>query len=282
LYLLFADESGTHGGSHALVIGGLTVHEQDAQSLQRALDTCVQQHFSIGQVEEYELHAAEIRNAKKPKAGSKAVPSPWAFVDRRKRLAVLDAAYKTLCSYQPVNQELPIALFGVVVDRNFHPEWTTFERERFAYEVLLNKFDVMLKRIRSNSALDNRGLVIHDRRVVAERDIQDWTKEWRKAAGTVGQLRNLADVPLFADSRASRLIQAADLVSYALYRHYDPDRQGVDYAENIWSAFDSDGDNLHGAVHFTPYFVGGTCGCRPCLGRPAKSRVGWRQRALPD
>ena len=46
--------------------------------------------------------------------------------------------------------------------------------------------------------------------------------EWQHAAGVLPQLRNLADVPLFADSRASRLLQAADLVSYALYRHYDP------------------------------------------------------------
>ena len=97
----------------------------------------------------------------------------------------------------------------------FTPDWSVFERERFAYEVLPNKFDVMLKRIRSRSESHDRGLVIHDRRVVAERDIQDWTREWQKAAGSIGQLRNLADVPLFADSRASRLIQAADLVSYA-------------------------------------------------------------------
>lgn len=267
MYLLFADESGTHGGSHALVIGGIAVHEQDSQSLQRALDNCVQRHLGSLQVDHYELHAAEMRNAKKPKNGSRAIPSPWSFIERTRRLAVLDSTYEVLNSYEPVNPSLPVALFGVVIDRNFHSEWTVFERERFAYEVLLNKFDVMLKRVRSQTGLDNRGLVIHDRRVVAERDIQDWTKEWQKAAGSVGQLRNLADVPLFADSRATRLVQAADLVSYALYRHYDLSRQGVDYAERIWNSFDSDGNALHGAVHFTPSFAGGTCGCRPCLGR---------------
>jgi len=130
--------------------------------------------------------------------------------------------------------------------------------------VLLNKFDVMLKRLRSEERSDNRGLVIHDRRVVAERDIQDWTRGWQKAAGSVGQLRNLAGVPLFADSRASRLIQAADLICYALYRHYDPQRRGVDYAERIWRNFDAGQHVLHGCVHFTPQFVGGGCDCRPC------------------
>lgn len=85
----------------------------------------------------------------------------------------------------------------MVVDKRFHSEWSVFERERFAYEVLLNKFDLMLKRIRSQERGNNQGLVIHDRRVVAERDIQDWTRGWQKAAGSIGQLRNLADVPLF-------------------------------------------------------------------------------------
>jgi len=57
VYLLFADESGTHGGSHALVIGGLAVHEQDVQALQRALDRCVAQPLKLGDVDDYELHA---------------------------------------------------------------------------------------------------------------------------------------------------------------------------------------------------------------------------------
>jgi len=267
VYLLFADESGTHGGSHAFVVGGLAVHEQDAQSLQRALNRCVERGLRSSQVDEYELHAVELRNPKKPREGSRTVPSPWAFVDRERRLGTLDSAYEVLSSFRSASPSCPVALFGVVVDRNFHAEWTVIERERFAYEVLLNKFDVMLKRIRTNTGSDNRGLVIHDRRVVAERDIQEWTREWQKAAGSVGQLRNLADVPLFADSRASRLIQVADLVSYALYRHYDPDRKGVDYVDKIWTQFDSDSGSTHGVIHFTPSFAAGVCGCRPCGGR---------------
>jgi hypothetical protein len=87
------------------------------------------------------------------------------------------------------------------------------------------------------------------------------------AAGNIGQIRNLAAVPVFADSLATRLIQAADLVSYALYRHNDPGRNRSDYVEKIWDAFDADGDNMHGAVHYTPSFAGGSCHCRPCSGR---------------
>lgn len=268
MYLLFADESGTHGSSHAFVLGGLAVHEQDMQALQRALNRCVEDGLGIAQVGDHELHATEIRNAKKPREGGKTqVPSPWAFVPRASRLRILDSAYSILASFGPANPQLPVSLFGVVLDRKFHSEWSVFERERFAYEVMLNKFDVMLKRVRTRDSLDNRGLVIHDRRSVAERDIQDWTRDWQKAAGTLGQLRNLADVPLFADSRASRVLQAADLVSYTLYRHYDPNRIGDDYAEAIWDRFDTADGLLHGCVHYTPSFVLGGCECRPCCDR---------------
>ena len=86
-------------------------------------------------------------------------------------------------------------------------------------------FDVMLRRQRQNAHTANRGLMICDRRVVPEREIQEWTREWQKAVATIGQLRNMADVPLFADSRVSRFIQPANLVSDALYRHYDAGRK---------------------------------------------------------
>jgi hypothetical protein len=89
VYLLFADESGTHGSSHALC---------------------------------------------------------------------LDEAYRRIATFKPYDQNLPVALFGVVLDRNFHSSWSVIERERFAYEVMLNKFDVMLKRLRSAGTSLNRDL----------------------------------------------------------------------------------------------------------------------------
>jgi len=77
----------------------------------------------------------------------------------------------------------------------------------------------------------------------------------------------MADVPLFADSRASRLIQAADLVSYALYRHYDPARQNMDYIATLWDRFDTAAGAMHGCVHYTPSYGAGSCQCKPCQGR---------------
>lgn len=268
MYLLFVDESGTHAGTHPFVLGGLAVHEDDTVKMQKELDQLVVDHLAVipPNLDEFEIHAGEMRNAKKAlKAGQR--PSIWAGYDRSLRLSLLEAAYDLVHNFTPSDPRLPHALFGVVIDSKFRPDWKSVERERFAYEVLLNKFDVMLKRRRVKENLPNRGLVIHDRRVVAERDIQQWTAEWRIAAGTVGQIRNLADVPLFTDSRATRLLQVADIVSYALYRRYNANTMDSAYLDRVWPIFDTVDGVVHGCVHYTPSFGSGACECVPCRDR---------------
>ncbi len=269
MYLLFVDESGTHPGPHPFVLGGVAIHEDDATRLQRSVDSLVVKH--LGRIppnlDEYEIHASEMRNAKKPKVDTGQKVSIWANVPRATRLAILSEAYDELCNFQSLNSDLPLVLFSVAVERNFHPDWSPFERERWAYEVLLGKFDVMLKTLRNQKQLPNRGLVIHDRRVVAERDIQSWVAQWRETAERIGQLQNLADVPLFGDSRATRLLQMADLVSYAVFRNYNTQSSSDIEFNKIWPAFHTEGTTTHGCVHFTPSFGQGSCPCVPCTQR---------------
>jgi hypothetical protein len=267
MYLLFVDESGTHPGPHPFVLGGIAVHEDDAARLQKELDELV--IARLGRVppnlDEYEIHASEMRNAKKPSEALKRT-SIWANVPRATRLAIIDDVYSKLVDFKPASSHLPVVLFGVAVERNFHSQWSPIERERWAYEVLLSKFDVMLKTLKGRGK-PNRGLVVHDRRVVAERDIQSWVASWRSTAERIGQLRNLADVPLFGDSRATRLLQAADLVSYAVFRRYNRAAPSSAAFEAIWPSFHSEGEVVHGAVHYTPGFGQGSCDCAPCAQR---------------
>lgn len=49
---------------------------------------------------------------------------------------------------------------------------------------------------------------------------------------------------MFLDSKASRLIQLADLVAFALYRHHEAGDSR--YFEIIESCFDSEGGVIHG------------------------------------
>lgn len=244
----------------------MAIHEDDAARMQKELDALIIKYLERVplNLDEYELHASEMRNAKKPdptKGPQKT--SIWANVDRATRAALLRASYELLTKFKPSNPSLPVVLFSVAVDRRFHSTWNDLERERWAYEVLLGKFDDMLKTLRRRQ-LANRGLVIHDRRVVAEQDIQNWTAAWRATAERISQLQNLADVPLFADSRATRLLQVADIVSFAVFRFYNPLTQDASSFNTIWPMFHGEGGITHGCVHFTPSYGQGSCDCAPC------------------
>jgi hypothetical protein len=157
---------------------------------------------------------------------------------------------------------MPLVAFGVVVDRSFRSGWSQERRERWAYEVLSHKFDALLAR----SPDRREGLVIHDRRR-AEPTIQAWVARWRSHGASFGALRHHAEVPLFADSRASRLLQAADLVSYALFREHQNPLPAEAGANAIWPLYDAVGERLHGHVHYSRDYATGDCRCSACLPR---------------
>ncbi len=77
-----------------------------------------------------------------------------------------------------------------------------------------------------------------------ETAIQGLARDFRTIGHTWGVLRNLAEVPLFIDSKASRLTQLADLVAYAIFRKYEfGDNSFFSMIEN---RFDKSGGITHG------------------------------------
>lgn len=59
-----------------------------------------------------------------------------------------------------------------------------------------------------------------------------------------GKTKNYAEVPVFLDSKATRLIQLADMVAFALFRH--DEHQDSRWFELIKHCFDSEGAVQHG------------------------------------
>jgi Protein of unknown function (DUF3800) len=60
----------------------------------------------------------------------------------------------------------------------------------------------------------------------------------------IGLLTSLIKVPLFLDSKASRLIQLADLIAYAVFRHFE--KGDNRFFPIIEPRFDSEGGVVHG------------------------------------
>lgn len=279
MYLLFLDESGVHGGAPVFVLGGLAVHEHDASHLQKRIEGSLTYRLAaLGlDANDFELHAKNMRPGKEE----------WSQVPLKVRWQILGGTFRSLATYKCVSASRPCALFGAVVDAQFA------DREERAYDLVLNKFDEMLGRLYHSHGHRERGMVIHDRRVAdtplkkvpagaapppkplnMEQRIQQWTRDWQELANRVGVLHNFTHVPLFADSRATRLIQLADFVSWGLWRYYStPTKPDDRWMRDLWGRFDNADGNMHGLIHVRPGFTKYNCPCPPCQAR-AETVVG--------
>ena len=259
MYLLYLDESGNHGGSPAYILGGIAVHEHDIYHLQQRLDTMLDAKLPAGFAgADFELHGAEIKSPTNRKQ-----LSPWAQFDYGFRLDVLRGCYSAIGEYRCKNRKYPCVLFGAVVDRHYP------DRRKRAYEEVLHRFDEMLGR----NTEHRRGIVIHDESTIEE-NVQAWTQRWREVAGRIpGTLDHIVDVPFFADSKASRMIQAADLVTFSLWRYYGLQRADATWIDYLWDNFDAVAGHMHGLVHVNRAFRTGQCGCPPCRARIAPTKT---------
>ncbi|HEY3354529.1 MAG TPA: DUF3800 domain-containing protein [Polyangia bacterium] len=260
MYLLYLDESGTHGASPTFVLAGLAIHEQDAWHLKQRLENALAGLLPAGfRAVDLELHATDI-NSPRARHGT---PSPWQAIHHQVRLRVLHGTYDALARYQCVDPSRPVSAFGVVVDKAHYPD-----HEQRAYEEILHRFDEMLNRrgCALGCGAHERGVIVHDRRAV-EPDVQRWADRWRQVAGRIGRLSHLAEVPLFTDSRASRLVQASDFVTWALWRYYGLPQPDTRWISRMWPLFDGAAGVMHGLAHITPAYRTNVCTCPPCLSR---------------
>jgi hypothetical protein len=111
-----------------------------------------------------------------------------------------------------------------------------------SFEQLSSRFDLFLKRLHKNGD-SQRGIIIFDKSTY-ESTVQNLATDFRTIGHTWGVLRNLSEVPLFLDSKASRLIQLADLIAYSAFRKYEKsDNQFFSIVED---RLDAEGGVVHG------------------------------------
>ena len=92
--------------------------------------------------------------------------------------------------------------------------------------------------------------------------LQSLAAEFKSVGHSWGVTRNLADVPLFVDSRSTRIIQYVDLVAYAIWRKFE--KGDDEFFDVISGDFDREGGVVHGLYHLKHSSVPCDCpGCRP-------------------
>lgn len=227
MHLLYVDESGsvTDTRQRFFVLAGVSVWERDPHWIETELDE-IANRFSRRAEESIELHGSHMRTGK---GGWRSFP----LVQREQ--AIIDALSLAVRQRYPKN----VRLFAAVLEKQNHAGSDLAE---IAFEQISSRFDQYLGRLHK-SGNTQRGLIIFDKCSIEQR-IQTLAREFKTGGHQFGRLRNFAEVPVFVDSEASRLIQLADLVSYAIFRHYEfGDSQ---FFNTISHCFDSEGGVVHG------------------------------------
>lgn len=257
MFILYVDESGDplNANEENFVLAGIAVFERQTFWLSQQVDALEVEVFGAppapGEVSAVarpvEFHASNIHSRRTP---------PWDALTADqsgnvlRRLARLIADSHDTC-----------ALFGVIIHRPSYPDEDPVV---FAFNELTRRFDLFLARLRSQGDTE-RGLLVFDESRHESR-LQTLLRSYTTGeGGPYGRLHNFADVPFFADSRASRLLQLADFIAWATFRRYE--RGVTNHFDTIVGRFDSENNRMHGLYHRTRAFV--DCFCPACFSRRA-------------
>ena len=249
MHLLYLDEAGSMSDrtQRHFILAGIALFERQTHWLQTELDNLVN---SLGHPDPdlLELHASQIFNGR----------GWWRrreFRNRRREII-----REGLAASGALRGDW--RLFGAVIDKQ---ELSPEDPIEYAFEQLCSRFDHFLRRLHHQGS-SQRGLIILDRAAKAQQEmrLQSLAAEFKTVGHSWGVTRNLADVPLFVDSRSTRIIQYADLVAYAIWRKFEKDDD--EFFNMISGDFDREGGVTHGLYHFkNPNDACDCPGCRPAF-----------------
>lgn len=131
-----------------------------------------------------------------------------------------------------------------------------------AFEDLCSRFNLFLNRVYHKNNEKHSGLIILDESA-HETTLQKLALNFRNIGTRWGVTSNIQEVPLFVNSKASRCIQLADHIAYAVFRRYNA--EDLTYFNVIESCFDSDQEKLHGLIH--KQTLNPQCTCPACMSR---------------
>lgn len=228
MHLFYVDESGSVSdpSQKHFVLAGVSVFERKTHWVEQKLNE-IAVRFSPADPHLIELHGSPMRAGR----------DGWKAHPLSERLAAVKDALKFgVVDHCPKG----VRLFGAVIRKD---AIAGYDPVTHAFEQLASRFDLFLKRLHHKHRDSQRGIMLFDESSTEQR-IQSLAREFKYTGHTWGKISNYAEVPVFLDSKASRLIQLADLVAYALFRFHG---YGDDtFYDVIKGCFDTEGGVEHG------------------------------------
>jgi hypothetical protein len=225
MHLLYVDESGSVRDPQQkhFVLAGIAVFERQSYWISTEMDK-IAARFDPADHNSVELHGNPMYGGKKF----------WRQFPKEIRHQAIKDCLGILASSHPSNR-----VFACVINKSLVSPNDPVE---YAFEQISSRFDYSLIRLHKNND-PQRGVIILDKSTY-ETTIQNLATDFRTVGHSWGVLRNLAEVPLFLDSKASRLIQLADLVAYSIFKAYE--MNDPQFFNIISHRIDADGGIRHG------------------------------------
>lgn len=247
MYLLYLDDSGSPGNPNEdyFVLGGICVPEQSVRWLSHEIKMIASQYDSE-HPEQLEFHAAETFRGHE---------APWSSIPRCDRIKAIQNVLHSID-----NAYRDTVLFACATHVKSFPNQDLVVS---AYEDISSRFDIYLQRMSNETGTAQRGIIILDKSSY-ETGLQTLAAKIRRTGNRWGGFTScIAEVPLFVDSRASRIVQLADHVAYAVFRRYNAN--DLTYFNVIESKFYQYEGVIHGLAH--RQLTNKNCTCPACLSR---------------
>lgn len=243
--LLYLDDSGsvTDTKQQYVVLGGVCVAETGVRWLSYELEKIAQEMDPVSP-SNVELHASDIFSGK---------VIPWSNIDKKqdrvdiiKRvLHVLDGAFDST------------SIFAVAIHK---ASCYRTDPMLVAYERISQLFNNHLEMDCNNK---ENGIIILDN-TSYETGLLNLAQEIRKTGNRIGnQNRSIVEIPLFVDSKVSRIIQLADHIAYAVFRRYEA--SDLNYYNVIENRFILKDGIVHSLYHRPS--PNQNCTCPACITR---------------
>jgi len=150
-------------------------------------------------------------------------------------------------------------LFADIIDKlHFDPNRNPRPIGETAFEQVVSRFEQFLRTFDSSAAPKQLGLLVHDNNETIAHKHTRMMRLFQRTGTLWTNVEHIMETPLFVDSRLTRMVQAADLCSYALRRYVENGE--VDLFRRIFPRADSRGGTVVGVRHFTIL----TCKCEIC------------------
>jgi Protein of unknown function (DUF3800) len=210
------------------ILAGVAVFERQTHWIEQSLNA-IAEKVNPNQPQEVELHGSPMRSGK----------GIWRQFTQAERVQLIKDALEAGITKE---RSTSARLFACVIEKAAFPV-NNKDAVEYCFEQLVSRFDLFLKRRHIKHNDTHRGLMLFDESSTEKR-LQTLAREFKYSGHSWGKTHNYAEVPVFLDSRATRLIQLADLVAYAVFRHFE--HGDSQYFDLIKDRFDSEGGVEYG------------------------------------